>query len=125
MTTFVISVLPEGTPVDKMSHDDDGSMCPMATRDPEVNAENKEVAIEEADYRDSSMDGGFVLSEVCGNCGAYDQTEEILECIGDESGETGYCQNYRFVCSSDHTCEDWVTGGPITAPVEGSEHDIL
>lgn len=126
MPTIILSILPEGTPVDQMNHDDDSGMtCPMATQDAEVNEENRETAIEEADYRDPSSDGGFVLSKVCGNCGAYDQTEEMLECIGDESGDTGYCQIYRFVCASDHTCDKWIDGGPITAPVEGSEHDIL
>jgi hypothetical protein len=114
-----------GIPVDKMSSDGDGPSCPIATQDAEANEEAKELAIEEANYRDPSNDGGFKLTEVCGNCGAYNQTDDMLECIGDESGDLGYCQMYKFMCSADHTCDDWVKGGPIKSMAEGSERDIL
>ena len=126
MPSIMISIIPDGIPVDKMQDGDDGGpSCPIATKDAEANMEAKEVAVEEANYRDPSMDGGFKLTEICGNCGAYNQTEDMMECIGDESGDTGYCQIYKFMCSADHTCEDWVSGGPITANAEGSERDIL
>ena len=126
MPTITISSLPDGIPMDRMvDGDDDGPSCPIATQDADENETCKQTAIEEADYRDPSSDGGFKLTEVCGNCGAYNQTEEILECIGDESGDLGYCQVYKFMCNSDHTCNDWVKGGPIKSMAEGSERDIL
>lgn len=126
MATIVISVLSEpGTPVDQMRQDDNGVSCPLPTQDAELNAENKERAVEEANYRDPSSDGGFRLTEVCGNCGAYNQTEEMLECIGDESGALGYCQLLKFVCESAYTCDKWVEGGPMTAKVDDGYKDIL
>jgi hypothetical protein len=126
MPIITISIMDEGIPVDKMVNGDDGGpSCPIATQDAEVNEEAKELAIEEVNYRDPSNDGGFKLTEVCGNCGAYNQTDDMLECIGDESGDLGYCQMYKFVCSSDHVCDDWVKGGPIKSMAEGSERDIL
>lgn len=124
MPSIMISIIPDGIPVDKMQ-DGGGPSCPIATKDAEANMEAKEVAVEEANYRDPSMDGGFKLTEVCGNCGAYNQTEDMLECIGDDSGDLGYCQMYKFMCSSDHVCNDWVKGGPIKSIAEGSERDIL
>jgi hypothetical protein len=125
MPIITISIMDGGIPVDKMSSDGDGPSCPIATQDAEVNEEAKEAAVEEANYRDPSSDGGFKLTEVCGNCGAYNQTEDMLECIGDDSGDLGYCQMYKFMCSADHTCDDWVKGGPIRSMAEGSERDIL
>ncbi len=125
MPTITISILPDGIPVDKMEEDDNGSSCPIATQDPEVNDVNKMYAEDEANYHDATEDGGFKLSEVCGNCGAYNQSEDMLECIGDESGSLGYCQIYKFVCEAEYVCNEWVKGGPITGMPEGAERDIL
>lgn len=125
MPTITISILPDGIPVDKMGEDDNGSSCPIATQDPEVNDVNKMYAEDEANYHDATEDGGFKLSEVCGNCGAYNQSEDMLECIGDESGSLGYCQIYKFVCEAEYVCNEWVKGGPITGMPEGAERDIL
>tara|TARA_R110000803_G_scaffold55801_1_gene112837 strand:- start:45 stop:422 length:378 start_codon:yes stop_codon:yes gene_type:complete len=125
MPTIMISIMPDGIPVDKMDEDDNGSSCPIATRDEEVNDVNKMYAQDKANYHDATEDGGFKLSECCGNCSAYNQTEDMMDCIGDESGDSGYCQIYKFVCSSDYVCNEWVKGGPITGDAEGSERDIL
>ena len=92
MPIITISIMGDGIPVDKMSSDGDGPSCPIATQDAEANLENMAVCEEEANYRDPSADGGFKLTEVCGNCGAYNQTEDMLSCIGDDSGALGYCQ---------------------------------
>jgi hypothetical protein len=56
MTTIMISIMPEGIPVDKMDGGDDGSSCPIATYDEEVNDVNKMYAQDEADYRDVEED---------------------------------------------------------------------
>jgi hypothetical protein len=85
----------------------------------------EEQAIDAADYRDPADGGAFRVSEVCGNCKAYNQTEDMLECIGDESGDLGYCQIYKFVCAADHTCDDWVEGGPMTSESQQSYRDNL
>jgi hypothetical protein len=92
-----------------------GSSCPVPTQDSDLNEKNQQGAVEDADYRNPAEDGGFVVSELCGNCGAYNQTAEILDCLQDDSGDLGYCQIYKFVCASDHVCNDWVKGGPITS----------
>lgn len=119
MPTIQISILPDLTPVDEY----DDSSCPLATRDQEVNEENKQQAYEDADYRDPADGGAFRVSEVCGNCKAYDQTEDMLTCIGDASGDLGYCRMYRFMCQADHTCDDWIKGGPVTSEGQQTYRD--
>lgn len=120
MPTIQISILPDLIPVDE--YDDS---CPLATRDQEVNEDNKQTAYEEADYRDPTDGGAFRLSDVCGNCKMYEQTDQMLECIGDESGRLGYCQMYRFVCESEYTCDNWVEGGPTTSETQQTYRDNL
>lgn len=110
MTTIVLNILLDGDiPVDKYEKDDDGKMCPLPTRDMELNEDNKAIAVTDHGY------GPAASSETCGNCGMYNQTEEMLECIGDDSGEKGYCQMLKFCCMRENTCDDWVDGGPITS----------
>ena len=118
-------VFGEMTPVDKMEENEDGKSCPVPTQDPELNARNKEKAVKVAAYRDPADSGAFRLTDVCGNCAAYNQTEDMLDCIGDESGDLGYCQLLKFVCSADHTCDKWVEGGPITSDVENDYGEYL
>jgi len=115
----------EMTPVDKMEENEEGRSCPIPTQDPDLNARNKEEAMDTSGYRDPADSGAFKLTDVCGNCAAYNQTEDMLECIGDESGDLGYCQMLKFVCSSDHTCDKWVTGGPITSELDDDYNEIL
>jgi hypothetical protein len=121
---YSITITMGGMPVDKMEESEDGKNCPVATQDPEVNEANKQTAVEEANYRDPQNDGGFKLSDVCGNCAAFNQTHDIMECMGNNPN-LGYCQMYKFMCSEDHTCDSWAEGGPITDADDGSEHDIL
>ena len=45
MPTIMISIMPDGMPVDQMlSDDDDGPSCPLPTQDEELNTKNKDVA---------------------------------------------------------------------------------
>lgn len=125
MTTIMISLIAGETPVDEYEESEGGMQCPLPTVDADVNNENREAAVEEANYRDPADDGGFVLTDVCGNCSAYNQTEDILECIGDDSGQVGYCQLLKFCCSAEYTCDKWVEGGPITSDSQGDYRDIL
>jgi len=106
--------------VDEYEETENGMSCPMSTQDPDINEENKMVAVDDADYRDPSSDGGFRADEVCGNCGAYNQTEDMLDCIGenDDDPRMGYCQIFKFVCEGSYTCNEWVRGGPITSALQ-------
>ena len=115
----------EMTPVDKMEENEEGRSCPIPTQDPDLNARNKEETMDTSGYRDPADSGAFKMTDVCGNCAAYNQTEDMLECIGDESDDLGYCQMLKFVCSSDHTCDKWVTGGPITSELDDDYNEIL
>jgi len=116
MVRIELKILPdEEMEVDKYEEDEEGDMCPLATMDEEINAENREEAVEYANYREPDVGVSFRQDQVCGSCGAYNQTEDIMECIGDESGNTGYCQKWKFVCEAKNTCDNWVKGGPITA----------
>ena len=48
MVTISIKISPdEEMEVDKMEEGDDGSMCPLATQDEELNAKNKQECIDE------------------------------------------------------------------------------
>ena len=119
MTTITISILPEGMPVDKMDDDDDGKSCPLPTQDADMNMENKDMAEYEYNYGEATSD------KTCGVCGMYNQTADMLECIGDDSGDVGYCQLLKFCCSSENTCSEWVEGGPITSDLQEEYKDNL
>jgi len=125
MPTIMISIVPDGILVDKLDSGGDGPSCPEATRDPDVNDVNLMYATDTANYHDTSENNAFVLTEYCGNCAAYNQTDNVLDCIGDDSGELGLCQIFKFVCRAEYVCDEWAAGGPIRADVEGSERDIL
>tara|TARA_R110001632_G_scaffold133140_1_gene247666 strand:- start:179 stop:523 length:345 start_codon:yes stop_codon:yes gene_type:complete len=113
------------TPVDKYEESEDGQSCPLATKDSDLNNKNREEAIESADYRDASESGAFRLTDICGNCAAYNQTEDILDCIGDNSGEVGYCQLLKFCCSAEYVCDKWAEGGPITSDIADDYGEYL
>jgi hypothetical protein len=130
MTTIVISLLPDGAiPVDQYGETDDGASCPLPTQDEDLNAENRQVAVEEANYREPNTGAAFRSDEVCGNCAAFNQTKEILACLGFDEGveqpPLGYCQIYKFVCAAENTCEDWAEGGPMVSSKQEQYRDIL
>ena len=125
MPTIMISILPDGMPVDTMEESDEGSSCPLPTQDADMNMENMDMAEYEHNYREPNTSIAFRNDESCGSCGMYNQSENIMECIGDESGETGYCQLLKFVCNSQNTCDEWVEGGPITSNLQEEYKDIL
>ena len=125
MPTIMISILPDGMPVDKMEETEEGNVCPLPTQDPELNDMNRQVAIDEYGYREPNVAVAFRNDESCGTCGMYNQTDDIMECIGDESGETGYCQLLKFVCNSENTCNEWAEGGPITSDLQEEYKDNL
>lgn len=130
MPTIVISLLADGEiPVDQYEENEEGMACPLPTQDEDLNAENRQVAIDESNYREPNTGSSFRSDQVCGNCAAYNQTESILECIGlDDDMENppmGYCQIFKFVCESENTCDAWAEGGPITSAKQEEYKDIL
>jgi len=125
MSGIVITILADGMPVDKMEETDEGAVCPLPTQDEELNATNRELAVEEHGYREPNTSTAFRNDECCGNCAMYNQTDDVLDCIGDESGNTGYCQMLKFVCMKENTCDEWAEGGPITSDLQEDYKDIL
>lgn len=126
MATIVITLLPDGAiPVDQYEETEEGSSCPLPTQDEEINAENKQDAIDEANYGEPPLGS----DEVCGNCAAFNQTDDILECLGldDDMEEPpiGYCQIYKFVCSAKNTCDSWAEGGPMVSETQEQYKDNL
>lgn len=106
MPTIMISIVPDIPGGLAISEDNDS--CPLVTRDEEANEENKEAAIEEKNYREPNSSVAFRNDECCANCALYDTSKEMQECIGDDSGELGYCQGLDFVCHGENTCDMWM-----------------
>ena len=94
----------DGTPVDQMQ-----DACPLATQDAELNEDNKRMAIAEHQY------GAPVNSEeVCGVCSSFNISPDMQDCMQDDSGEVGYCQSLKFMCSASNSCAVFAPGGPMT-----------
>ena len=115
--------------------------CPPATHNIPLNLANRQKAIDQAHYgpldpnepndeywqAKAKMFGDNVENAKkarCGNCAAFNQTRDILNCIakgigGDEAwdtidaGDLGYCEFFDFKCASNRTCDAWVSGGPV------------
>jgi hypothetical protein len=117
--------------------------CPAATQDISVNLRNRKDCVEIANYGPMNpeldntefwqakanlfkTDVEEAKTSLCGNCAAFIQTTEMLDCIkkGLDSGpeavaivkkaNLGYCEIFDFKCAGDRTCDAWVVGGPIT-----------
>ena len=118
--------------------------CPLATQDININIKNRQKAINEQGYgplnpldpnekfwaKKAQMwqldNVDEAKKSLCGNCAAFDKSEEMLKCIAQgigseddptstiEAGDLGYCKFLKFKCASLRTCDAWVVGGPIT-----------
>ena len=112
-------------------------VCPMSTQDPELNAENRENAIQEYAYG-HSVKNWEKKKQICGNCEYYSIRSNMMQCIQDglgmeEDDEVGYCTKLDFTCMAENTCNAWEAGGPMTdfsdideyEPIEGGERDIF
>lgn len=117
--------------------------CPPATQDIALNIENRQTAIDQANYgplnpnepneeywkaKADQFKGSVEEAKkaLCGNCAFFYRTPKILECIAEglgeevdpydaiEAGEIGYCEAFDFKCAANRTCSAWVVGGPIT-----------
>lgn len=118
--------------------------CPVATKNIEVNLNNRKKAIDAAMYGPlnpseenkeywGKLAGEWDVTEeeakkqLCGNCALFIVSPSMKKCISDgltddknewdsidAAGEFGYCEAFDFKCASKRTCRAWVTGGPIT-----------
>ena len=126
-------------------HEDTDKKCPPATQDITLNLKNRQKAIDEYGYGPLNPDmpnRKFWMAKVdewnldsaeeakqslCGNCAAFDQRKDTLDCIAQgigsdqgaddptiDAGDLGYCRFLKFKCASRRTCDAWVTGGPLT-----------
>lgn len=129
--------------------------CPIETKDPVANLKNRNWAFANVGYGPANpelpnrefwnakaetwnTDLAQAKSMRCGNCAAFIQTPEMIECItggmegeSDEEGEgeenedlemavqdaadLGYCELFHFKCAAARTCDAWLVGGPITS----------
>jgi hypothetical protein len=108
--------------------------CPAATEDLRLNTENRNAAIQDELVMYGPMNlsdenywkdlAKFWKTDVktakqsrCGNCGAFDISPQMQECmpgeLQDPDGRLGYCWMYDFKCHSARSCRTWVAGGPI------------
>ena len=93
--------------IEIQSQEKNGDACPVATGDVAVNLENRQKAIDKANYgpmnpNEANMDYWREISKTwrnspeqakksrCGNCSAFIQTQKMLDCIetGLEAGDT-------------------------------------
>lgn len=118
--------------------------CPIATQDVKTNLKNRDWAFKNVGYGPANpnepnnefwkakadewqTDVKQAKTMRCGNCSAFIQTPEILECIRSgidkekdsyaedvmESAGLGYCELFDFKCADSRTCNAWLIGGPI------------
>ncbi len=126
--------------------EDSANKCPPATQDITLNLKNRQKAINEYGYGPLNPDlpntkfwmkkvdewnldsAEEAKSSLCGNCAAFDQRKDTLDCIAQgidsespedaqgtiDAGDLGYCRFLKFKCASRRTCDAWVIGGPLT-----------
>ncbi len=120
--------------------------CPPATQSIDLNLKNRQKAIDEYHYgplnpnepneeywaeladKWNTDDIESVKANRCGNCAAFDISEDMLDCIAKgigsepgsdphdtiDAGQLGYCKFLKFKCAAKRTCDAWVEGGPVT-----------
>ena len=138
--------------MDKMMSDSDTSECPAPTQDITLNLKNRAKAITAAKYGPENpnlpneaywkrmADEWDVSTEDakksrCGNCAAFNVSEDIKQCIADgigneadpwgtiELADLGYCQIFDFKCSAQRSCRAWVVGGPNTGEAKDEDEE--
>ena len=120
---------------DEEEDEDEEFECPPATQDPEMNAENRQYAIDEYSYG-PAIKGWEQKNSKCGICEYFNVKADMMSCIssglGLEDG-VGYCERLAFVCSAENICNAYEPGGPITdyddmddnEAIEGGMKDVF
>ncbi len=90
--------------------------CPQATKDSELNEENKASAAKARDIKYGHPDKVPELKQLkkegklCGNCSAFNITPEMVDCGGaSRDGSAGYCEMHSFTCMAKKTCLTWAS----------------
>lgn len=132
--------------------------CPVATFDIKLNLKNRNWAFKNVGYgpanpeednmeywgeraKEWNTDIDEAQTMRCGNCAAFIQTPEMLECIVngidpeegkegyapevEEAADLGYCELFDFKCAGDRTCSAWLAGGPITQKMTNRQKQML
>jgi F0F1-type ATP synthase assembly protein I len=92
--------------------------CPEPTQDPELNALNKgKAAVNRKIAYMHPEDAQKILEMVeeeklCGNCAAFDISQEMIDCGVEVGKGFGYCKMHDFSCAAEKTCLTWAPGGP-------------
>ena len=133
--------------------------CPIATHDIKVNLKNRDWAFKnvgygaanpelpnedfwakKADEWQTSVENAKTMR--CGNCAAFIQTPEMMDCIVSgiqkeesdqetyanevvEAAELGYCEIFEFKCAADRTCSAWLVGGAIKDKMTTKQKQML
>ena len=136
LTSGINQMVDEDAMEDEMGEDEDFS-CPLSTQDEELNAENRQSAIDEFSYGPAV--GSWEKKKAsCGVCEYYNIRAEMMSCVLDgleidEHAEVGYCTKLDFTCAADNMCNAYEKGGPMTdyedmdenKPLEGNSRDIF
>ena len=130
---------------------EEGATCPPATQDITLNLKNRGKAIEAANYgpenpnlpntgywREMAKEWDVSPEDAkmsrCGNCGAFNRDEGMLQCIakglgpeGDpwatiDAGDLGYCEIFDFKCAASRTCRAWIAKEEDGGEDEGQEY---
>jgi hypothetical protein len=128
--------------------------CPLATHNVKENLKNRDWAFQNVGYgpanpnepnksfwNDKAKEWNTTVEQAktmrCGNCSAFIQTSEMIECIRKgidaekdsyaedviDSAGLGYCELFDFKCAASRTCSAWLVGGPIDdSKVEDMEY---
>ena len=130
--------------------------CPLATKDISTNLANRKNCVDKANYGPANPEldnsefwqkkADLFKTDIeeaktmrCGNCSAFIQTEEMMNCIENgidpeedgyaedviETADLGYCELFDFKCAGARTCDAWIAGGPITDENEIEEDGVI
>ena len=86
--------------------------CPKETKNSDLNEKNKKKIVIEHQYGEQTEEAKE-KGQNCGNCVAFDISKRMKDCVGDNTGQVGYCWMHQFMCSGKKWCNTWVEGGPI------------
>jgi len=101
-------------------------VCPIATQDEELNAENREVAEDDYSYGEATATWENKNAK-CRTCEYYDMSDRMMDCIGSDA-DVGYCTKLHFVCSAENVCNLWEIGAPkseMNPGDDGNSRDIF
>jgi hypothetical protein len=101
MVGVMITIIPDAGP----AVEEEEFVCPLCCEDDSINDDLRQEAIEEHNYRPCNESVAFRNDECCASCAFYDDSEEMQECVKDES--MGYCVALKFVCKGENTCDMW------------------